>query len=188
MLIFFDLQVKAKTITEIHTEAEKNMGLCAGSTASIRNSCALAAGSQTPVGLNRPGTGGMMPGAPGSRPMPGTPGLDNDNWEVQRSRSMPRGVQPPLFNKTPLQSQRFLPQGSGGFISGKPSALLQGSGGGAAPPVVSPAARPIPTLSPTPVVSAAVPLKANDWVPRKEKVVTYSISYLIVYACLQIKC
>ncbi|GKD60020.1 eukaryotic translation initiation factor-like protein [Tanacetum coccineum] len=40
---------------------------------------------------------------------------------------MPRGVQPPLLGKTPSPSQKFLPQDSGGFISGKSSALY-GSG------------------------------------------------------------
>ncbi|KAI3711756.1 hypothetical protein L1987_70300 [Smallanthus sonchifolius] len=147
-------EVKAKTITEIHTEAEKNMGLRVGSTASIRNSRALAAGAQGGLGpnFNRPGTGGMMPGMPGTRLMPGTPGLDNDNWEVPRSRSIPRGVQPPLLNKTQLPTQRFLPQGSGGYIGGKPSALLQGSGGsgGAASSLVSQAATPVrPVATPS---------------------------------------
>ncbi|RCV45000.1 hypothetical protein SETIT_9G418800v2 [Setaria italica] len=41
--------------------------------------------------MNLPGTGGMVPGMPGSRKMPGVPGLDNDNLEVLCSRSMPRG-------------------------------------------------------------------------------------------------
>ncbi|KAJ0523683.1 putative MIF4G-like domain superfamily protein [Helianthus annuus] len=57
-------QVKAKTITEIHNEAEKNMGLRAGSTASIRNS--RAAQANISPNFNRPGTGGMMPGMPGA--------------------------------------------------------------------------------------------------------------------------
>ncbi|KAI3775356.1 hypothetical protein L1987_49929 [Smallanthus sonchifolius] len=169
-------QVKAKTITEIHKEAEKNMGLRAGSTASIRNSQV----SLSP-NFNRPGTGGMMPGMPGTRMMPGTPGLDDDNWEVQRSRSMPRGVQPPLLNKTPSPSQRLLPQGSGGAISGKPSALLQGSGGpgGAASTPVSqvaaPPTRPIPTPSP-----AVVPMKANNPDEFKRKTVSLLEEYFNV--------
>ncbi|KAI3803092.1 hypothetical protein L1987_31241 [Smallanthus sonchifolius] len=169
-------QVKAKTITEIHKEAEKNMGLRAGSTASIRNS----QGSLSP-NFNRPGTGGMMPGMPGTRMMPGTPGLDDDNWEVQRSRSMPRGVQPPLLNKTPSPSQRLLPQGSGGVISGKPSALLQGSGGpsGAASnpisQVAAPLTRPIPTPSP-----AVVPMKAKNPDEFKKKMVSLLEEYFSV--------
>ncbi|KAK4404360.1 Eukaryotic translation initiation factor isoform 4G-2 [Sesamum angolense] len=54
---------------------------------------------------------------------------------------MPRGdgsnvqtagrVQSPLIGKSPAVNQRLLPQGSGGFMGGRTSALLQGSG---APP------------------------------------------------------
>ncbi|PIN17637.1 Translation initiation factor 4F, ribosome/mRNA-bridging subunit (eIF-4G) [Handroanthus impetiginosus] len=144
-------EVKAKTITEIHSEAEKNLGLRPGATASIRNSRAIASGAQgsiSPSGfpMNRPGSGGMMPGMPGTRKMPGMPGMDNDNWEIPKSRSMPRGdgsnvqsggrVQSPLIGKSPSLNQRFLPQGSGGYMGGRTSALLHGSG---APP---PSARP----------------------------------------------
>ncbi|KAL3642982.1 Eukaryotic translation initiation factor isoform 4G-1 [Castilleja foliolosa] len=139
-------EVKAKTITEIHSDAEKNMGLRPGATASIRNSRAIASGAQgniSPSGfpMNRAGLGGMMPGMPGTRKIPGIPGVDNDNWEVPRTRSMPRGdapnfqtggrVQSPLIGKSPSLTPRLLPQGSGGFMGGKTSALLQGSG---APP------------------------------------------------------
>ncbi|GFY80972.1 MIF4G domain-containing protein [Actinidia rufa] len=90
-------EIKAKTITEIHSEAEKNLGLRPGATASIRNNRGIIPGGQgsiSPVGFpgNRPGTGGMMPGMPGTRKMPGMPGIDNDNWEVPRPRSMPRGL------------------------------------------------------------------------------------------------
>ncbi|PRQ26875.1 putative initiation factor eIF-4 gamma, MA3 [Rosa chinensis] len=133
-------EVKAKTITEIHSEAEKNLGLRPGATATIRNArIAAASGDLSPGGLpaTRPG---YMPGMPGSRKMPGMPGLDSDNWEVYRSRSMtkrdglvnsPSGgrVQPPLISKAPSLNSKFLPQGSGGIITGKTSALLQGSGG-----------------------------------------------------------
>ncbi|KAK2982638.1 hypothetical protein RJ640_007325 [Escallonia rubra] len=170
-------EVKAKTITEIHTEAEKNLRLRPGATASMRNNRAISSGAQgsiSPGGfpINRPGTGGMMPGMPGTRKMPGMPGIDNDNWEVPKSRSVPRGdgstnpsvarVQPPLMGKTPSLNQRLLPQGSGGLISGRSSALLQGSGAppgrpsnigfGVDPasqvPIAAPA-RPIPAASPT---------------------------------------
>ncbi|KAH6779366.1 MIF4G domain-containing protein / MA3 domain-containing protein [Perilla frutescens var. hirtella] len=141
-------EVKAKTITEIHSEAEKTLGLRPGATAGIRNSRAIASGAQgniSPGGLpvNRPGSGGMMPGMPGTRKMPGMPGMDNDNWEVPRSRSMSRGEgsnvhagrgQSPLVGKSPSVNQRLLPQGSGGFMSGKTSALLQGSSASPAPP------------------------------------------------------
>ncbi|KAK1414028.1 hypothetical protein QVD17_29766 [Tagetes erecta] len=181
-------EVKAKTITEIHTEAEKNMGLRAGSTASIRNSRALASGAQGSLGpnFNRPGTGGMMPGMPGTRMMPGTPVLDDDEWEVPRSR-MPRGVQQPLLNKTPSPSQKFLPQGSGGFVGGKPSALLQGSGGPSGPAsITSPQAaspyRSAPTSSqPSPAAAAAAgSLKAKNPDELKKKTVSLLEEYFSV--------
>lgn len=111
-----------------------------------------------------------MPGMPGTRKIPGMPGIiDNDNWEVPRSRSMPRGDasanqyaprgQPPLVGKSPSINSRLLPQGTG-LISGRPSALLQGS---SAPPVrpptfVEPVARPVVT-APAPVVEK--PLAPN---------------------------
>ncbi|KAK6944331.1 Initiation factor eIF-4 gamma, MA3 [Dillenia turbinata] len=170
-------EVKAKTITEIHSEAEKNLGLRPGATASIRNSRGIA-GAQGAVGLGgfpiaRPGTGGMMPGMPGTRKMPGMPGLDNDNWEVPKTRSTLRGDnfgaqaagRTPLFGKSPSLNSKLLPQGSGGIISGKTSALLQGSG---ALPVRSSSfvmgaesvtqntvpARPMPSVAERPVASA----------------------------------
>lgn len=176
--------MKAKTITEIHTEAEKNMGLRVGSTASIRNSRALGAGAQGSLGpnFNRPGTGGMMPGMPGTRMMPGTPGLDDDgDWEVPRSR-MPRGVQQPLLNKTPSSNQKFLPQGSGGFVGGKPSALLQGSGGPSvsipSPQAASPVRR-APTSS-QPPAAAAASLKAKNPDEFKKKTVSLLEEYFSV--------
>ncbi|XP_059292586.1 eukaryotic translation initiation factor-like [Lycium ferocissimum] len=104
--------------------------------------------------VNRPGTGCMMPGMPGTGKMPGAPGMDNDNWEVPRSQSMPRGngplvqpggrgqPQPPLVGKSPLLNSRLLPQGSGGLVSGKPSALLQSSCGFSVEPA-SQAPRPV---------------------------------------------
>ncbi|KAL3629686.1 Eukaryotic translation initiation factor isoform 4G-1 [Castilleja foliolosa] len=168
-------EVKAKTITEIHNEAEKNMGLRPGATASIRNNRVIVSGAQ--VGninlMNRPGAGGMMPGMPGIRKMPGMPGLDNDNWEVPKTRSMPRGdgsastrVQPPL-------NQRLLPQGSsgGGFLSGKTSALLQGSAPLVRQTSVEPtsqATAPIKPATPAPAVSTASAVKLNsDELKRK---------------------
>lgn len=133
-------EMKAKTITEIHSEAEKNLGLRPGATAMMRNGRTGATGGMGPGGfpIARPGAGGMMPGMPGTQKMPGMPGFDTDNWEVPRSRTMPRGdskslsqfpgcVQSPLIGKSPSINSKFLPQGSGGIISGKTSALLQGS-------------------------------------------------------------
>ncbi|KAF2310435.1 hypothetical protein GH714_010084 [Hevea brasiliensis] len=74
-------EVKAKTITEIHSEAEKNLGLRPGATSIIRN--------------NR----GVISAAPGA-------------------------AGPGAFPLTDLEQG-----GSGGFIGGKSSALLQGSTG-----------------------------------------------------------
>ncbi|XP_012463409.1 eukaryotic translation initiation factor isoform X4 [Gossypium raimondii] len=152
-------EVKAKTITEIHSEAEKNLGLRPGATASIRNSRIVSVGPISPGGLpiTRPGTGGLMPGMPGTRRMPGMPGMENDNWEVPRTRSMPRGdglgmlpvgrVPSPSINKPTSVNPRLLPQGSGGLMSGRTSALLQGS---SSPPVAQ------PSLPAKPVLVAAV--------------------------------
>ncbi|KAL2227967.1 eukaryotic translation initiation factor-like [Sesamum indicum] len=171
-------EVKAKKITEIHSEAEKNLGLRPGTTASIRNSRAIASGAQgsiSPGGfpMNRPGSGGMMPGMPGTRKMPGMPGMDGDSWEVPRSRSMPRGdgsatqtpvrVQQPLIGKSPAVNQRLLPQGSAGLMGAKTSALVQGSTAPPARPInfgsyvpetgtgVSVSSRQAPTVSMAPV-------------------------------------
>ncbi|KAK4257567.1 hypothetical protein QN277_007138 [Acacia crassicarpa] len=136
-------EVKAKTITEIHSEAEKNLGLRPGATASMRNNRPAASGVQgniSPGGfpISRPGTGGLMPGMPGTRKMPGMPGMDNDNWEIPRTRSMPRGDmssmqaagrgQSPLLSKPSALNSKLLPQGSG-LVSGRSSALVHGGGG-----------------------------------------------------------
>lgn len=152
-------EIKAKTISEIHSEAEKNLGLRPGAAAVIRNGRSSPGGPLSPGGfpMSRPGTGGMMPGMPGSRKMPGMPGLDNDNWEVPRSKSMPRGDslrnQGPLLNKpstvhkTSSINTRLLPQGSGAALIGK-SALL-GTGG--------PPSRPSVTAGPTPAQTTPSP-------------------------------
>ncbi|TXG60725.1 hypothetical protein EZV62_012088 [Acer yangbiense] len=165
-------EVKAKTITEIHSEAEKNLGLRPGATASMRNNRGIvsgAPGSTSPGGfpVNRPGAGGMMPGMPGNRKMLGMPGIDNDNWEIPRTRSMPRGdgsgMQPigrtPIMNKSGSVNTRLLPQGTGGLMSGR-SALLQGSGTPSVRPSnyvpgfeeVSTPSKPVPLSTAPPVV------------------------------------
>lgn len=103
---------------------------------------AAGAGAINPRGYNmgRPGTGGMMPGMPGTNMMPGAPGAPriDDDWELV-SRAAPKGnngVRPAYgqggsqfsSNRSPSSfNSKYLPQGSGGIISGKPSALLQGS-------------------------------------------------------------
>lgn len=126
-------EVKAKTISEIHSEAEKTLGLRPGTTANMRNgrgSSGLGGMNSAGLSLNRPGVGGMMPGMPVIRKMPGMPGMDGDNWEVPRSKAMPRGdasrSQPILQNKPSPMNSKLLPQGSGGIFDGRPSALLQG--------------------------------------------------------------
>ncbi|KAE8657925.1 Eukaryotic translation initiation factor isoform 4G-1 [Hibiscus syriacus] len=179
-------EVKAKTITEIHSEAEKNLGLRPGATASIRNSRPVSAGpvSLGPGGfpITRPGTGGLIPGMPGTRRMPGMPGMDNDNWEVPRTRSMTRGdgpgvqpggrVPPPLINKSTSVNPRLLPQGSGGLMSGRTSALLQGS---STPPARSynstlgsePVAQPSLSAKPVPVAAVSPVLEKPLAPPSK---------------------
>ncbi|KAG2573102.1 eukaryotic translation initiation factor-like [Panicum virgatum] len=184
-------EIKAKTISEIHSEAEKNLGLRPGAAAVIRNGRS-SPGPLSPGGfsMNRPGTGGMMPGMPGSRKMPGMPGLDNDNWEVPRSRSMPRGD--PLRNQTPLLNKlstvhktssinsRLLPQGSGAALIGK-SALL-GTGvpasrpssfaAGPTPAQTTPSPKPLsaaPAVAPVPDKPASAP-KGNSAELQKKTV------------------
>jgi len=168
--------VKAKTITEIHSEAEKNLGLRPGATASMRNSRVVSGvqgnASQGGFPIARPGTGGMMPGMPGTRRMPGMPGIDNDNWEVPRTRSMPRGDmsgmqgggrgQSPLISKTPTVNSKLLPQGSGGTISGRSSALVHGGGG-------APSARPSNVgLSTEPTPQMPAPVKPVSAIPSEK--------------------
>ncbi|KAK6249296.1 hypothetical protein QUC31_020861 [Theobroma cacao] len=162
-------EIKAKTITEIHSEAEKNLGLRPGATANMRNgrnSGALGVMASGGFPVTRPGSGGMMPGMPGIRKMPGMPGLDADNWEIPRSRSMPRDdglgpqpaghVQQPFISKSPSINSKFLPQGSGGIIGGKSSPLLQSSGG---PPARPPSFEPV---NPKPEISAAAAVSSPE--------------------------
>ncbi|OIW18635.1 hypothetical protein TanjilG_13387 [Lupinus angustifolius] len=186
-------EVKAKTITEIHSEAEKNLGLRPGATASMRNIRApsSAQGSTNPGGfpIARPGTGGLMPGMPGISGR-GIPGLDNDNWEKPRSRSITRGDisgtqtagrgQSPFLSKSSTTvNSKFLPQGSG-LVSGRNSALVHGGGGApsARPsntgvatesaPEISPPVKPVAAVSA--VVSQAPAAKFNTDVLRRKTV------------------
>lgn len=176
-------QIKAKTITEIHSEAERNLGLRPGATVNIRNSRGVvsgSAGNTSPGGfpINRPGFGGMMPGMPGTRKMPGMPGIDNDNWEVPRSRPIPRGgdgsgTQPagrggqtPLVGKAPMLNARLLPQGTGGSISNKTSALLQGAGASTTRPVnFGPGLEPSSQVQKPVTAAAVLPLAEKPQVP-----------------------
>ncbi|XP_031483227.1 eukaryotic translation initiation factor-like [Nymphaea colorata] len=173
-------EVKAKTISEIHSEAEKNLGLRPGAASRATG----AVGGTSPVGgfpINRPGAGGMMPGMPGTRKMPGMPGIDNDNWEVPRRGSIskmdPLSMQPggrmppPVVGKQGPFNSRLLPQGSGGIIAGRTSALLQGSG----PPTTTPQSQYPGPAKPLPVPgfskqSEPVALEASDKHPPAAKV------------------
>ncbi|KAF1887593.1 hypothetical protein Lal_00040647 [Lupinus albus] len=167
-------EVKAKTITEIHSEAEKNLGLRPGATANMRNTRVTSDvyGSTGPGGfpIARPGTGGMMPGMPGGKKMLG---LDDDNWEIPRTRSMmPRGGmsatqnagrgQSPLLSKSSIVNSKFLPQGSG-LISGKNSALVHGGGG---PPSARPSNSGIATEPASQIPSAVKPVAVSTEVSQ----------------------
>ncbi|KAK7388393.1 hypothetical protein VNO78_23209 [Psophocarpus tetragonolobus] len=171
-------EVKAKTITEIHSEAEKNLGLRPGATASMRNARATSGvqGNTSPGGfpIARPGTGGLMPGMPGNRRMPG---IDNDNWEMPRTRSMPRGDmsgmqtggrgQSPFLSKTSTVNSKLLPQGSGGIISGRNSALVHGSGAPARLPNLGISTEPTSQIpSPVKPVAAISSEKAQAPAPK----------------------
>ncbi|CAJ2649608.1 unnamed protein product [Trifolium pratense] len=169
-------EVKAKTISEIHKEAENNLGLRPGATAGMRNNRVSGVQGNAAVGgfpITRPGTGGLMPGMPGTRKMPGMPGIDNDNWEVPRTRSMPRGDmsvtqvggrgQSPFLSKPSALNSKLLPQGSSGLISGKNSALVHGGGTPARPSDFASGTEPAPQIpSPVKPVSAVSPEKPQD--------------------------
>nr|KYP31940.1 Eukaryotic initiation factor iso-4F subunit p82-34 [Cajanus cajan] len=185
-------EVKAKTINEIHSEAEKNLGLRPGATASIRNTRGGIQGNASSGGfpIARPGTGGLMPGMPGTRKMPGMPGFDNDNWEIPKTRSMPRelsGVQAAGRSNSSLPSKpttlnsKLLPQGSGGIVSGRNSALVHG-----APQLPSPAK----TVTPVPVSfekpqAPAPKLKTDDLHRRTVSILEEYFSIRLLDEALQ---
>lgn len=174
--------MKAKKITEIHSEAERNLGLRPGAMANMRNNNnnrTAISGAADSIGsgniLGRPGTGGMMPGMPGIWKMP----IDEGGWEIPRTRSMPRGnrqtvqqpgarVQPPpAMNKSLSVNSRLLPQGSGGLLNGggRPSAFLQGNGFSSAPQAAKPistAEKPLPWSQPQPQPQPQVAPLANS--------------------------
>ncbi|XP_078438537.1 eukaryotic translation initiation factor-like [Wolffia australiana] len=150
-------EIKAKTISEIHSEAEKTLGLRPGSMAALKNGrggAAAAAAASAGFPIARPGAGGMMPGMPGLRKMPGMPSPDPDAWETPRSRGLPRGgtaLPPAQLSKPAAINPRLLPQGSGGVISGKTSAFLQGATPLPPRAVPAPPARPVtPPQTPAP--------------------------------------
>jgi translation initiation factor 4G len=122
-------EMKAKTINEIHAEAEAKLGLRPGMMA-LRNGRAAA------MSGFMPGVGGMMPGMPGLPGMPGmpgggggmpgapmmgnfiVPGLEGDGWETVTARAGGRRK----------DTSGVLPMpGSGGF------GVMGGAMGGAMP-------------------------------------------------------
>ncbi|CAN6279166.1 unnamed protein product [Urochloa humidicola] len=156
-------EIKAKKISEIHTEAEMKLGLRLGSTANTGAGGPLSPGA---FPMNGPGTGGMMPGMPGTRKMPGMPGLDNDNWEVPRSKSRadPLRNHSQLVNKPSSVNSKLLPRGIGALASSKTSALV-GSGGPISRPSSyspGPAVVPAPSIAPGVEKPAAAPNKPNS--------------------------
>ncbi|XP_020572355.1 eukaryotic translation initiation factor [Phalaenopsis equestris] len=140
-------EVKAKTISEIHSEAEKTLGLRPGTTANMRNgrgAGGLGGGMNSGgLSLKPPGAGGMMmPGMPGAKKMPGMPGMpgmDGDNWEVvpRSSKSTLKAQHSPLISKPSPINPKLLPQGSGGLLAGRSSALLQGVNQPSRAPIIS---------------------------------------------------
>ncbi|KAJ4870669.1 Eukaryotic translation initiation factor isoform 4G-2 [Raphanus sativus] len=170
-------EMKAKKITEIHSEAEKTLGLRPGAMARNNNNRGGAdTGAADILGsgnfLGRSGTGGMMPGMPGGRKMPGMPVTDDDGWEMARSRSMPRGnrqnqqpagrVQSPaMINKSLSVNSRLLPQGSGGLLNGKPSALLQGNSAEPPKAVIAPAKPAVEKPQPPQPQEAVAPMATS---------------------------
>lgn len=166
-------EIKAKKISEIHTEAELKLGLRPGSTANIRNGRTSTGGSLThgAFPMNGPGTGGMMPGMPGVRKMPGMPGLDDDNWEIPRSKSRADQLRShtQLVNKLSAVNSRLLPQGSGALTSGKTSALVGSGGSISRPSSYSPELAVAPASSIAPVFGkpAATPKPISACLQKK---------------------
>lgn len=138
-------EVKAKTINEIHAEAEQTLGLRPGMTG-LRNGRAVPGVMGMPgIGNNFPISrpGSMMPGMPGLLPvsgkMPGAapllsgyiPGVESEGWEVfsygRRSKVSREGLIPPP-NTLPGRSAGM--PVSGTVPNSTTSKLLpQGSGG-----------------------------------------------------------
>ncbi|KAI4377277.1 hypothetical protein MLD38_014935 [Melastoma candidum] len=122
-------EVKAKKITEIHSEAEKNLGLRPGATARIRNNRNMP-GNPGAYPAGRLGTGGMMlvcVGCPGWMRTGNFSGLGLCQEVILRGCRI-LAVSSISVGRSPSLNARLLPQGSGGIIGGRPSALLPGSG------------------------------------------------------------
>lgn len=157
------------------------LGLRPGSTANLRNGRTGSGGPLSPGAFptNGPGTGGMMPGMPGVRKMPGMPGLDNDNWEVPRSKSRadPLHTQTQPVNKPSSVNSRLLPQGSGGALTSGKTSVLVGSGG----PVSGPSYSPGLVVAPAPSVAPVVDKPAADSRPNSTSLEKKTIALLEEY-------
>ncbi|MCO5568939.1 hypothetical protein L7F22_022642 [Adiantum nelumboides] len=143
-------EVKAKTINEIHAEAEQTLGLRSGLTALRNGRGATGVMGMPGLGNNFPPArlGGLMPGMPSLLPgggkMPGAaspmpsflPAVDSDGWETysKSKNKIPREGLIPAPNAMPSKpapgsrpnsaSSKFLSQGSAVSLINRPSALL----------------------------------------------------------------
>ncbi|KAF3600389.1 hypothetical protein F2Q69_00033213, partial [Brassica cretica] len=101
-------------------QAGRNLGLLPGAMANMRNKNNCGGADAEVIGsgnfFGRSGTGGMMPESAPS-------------WRVQS---------PVIMDKSLSVNSRLLPQGSGGILNGRPSALLQGSSAESPKAVVPP--------------------------------------------------
>ncbi|MCO5605952.1 hypothetical protein L7F22_060138 [Adiantum nelumboides] len=179
-------EVKAKTINEIHAEAEQTLGLRSGLTALRNGRGATGVMGMPGLGNNFPParSGGLMPGMPNllpgggkipgaASPMPSfLPAVDSDGgWETysKSKNKIPREGLIPAPNAMPSKpalgsrpnsaSSKFLSQGSAVSLINRPSALLGDSTVRTTPP----APRVLEPLNQGQVSTNAKP-------PEKEKV------------------
>ncbi|XP_002967145.2 eukaryotic translation initiation factor [Selaginella moellendorffii] len=159
-------EIKAKTINEIHAEAEQKLGIRSrnGRPGSAINKDS----SFMPAGRLMPGA--PMPGAPGA---PGGPprsmGIDPDGpWEMagpKKSKQREAAAAAAAMSyqsanipgRVPGRQQRVLPQASSVFL-GKSSPLL-GTGG---PTAEAPPAAPKPAPAPAPTPAPAPPVISEE--------------------------
>uniref|UniRef100_A0A6N2KNE4 MI domain-containing protein n=1 Tax=Salix viminalis TaxID=40686 RepID=A0A6N2KNE4_SALVM len=139
-------------------QAEKNLGMRPGATA-VMKMVVMLLGVWALVVSHWPAwLGGMMPGMPGMMKMPGMPGLDDGNWEVPRSRAMPRGnsfgpTQTFTSGKWWCHSWENKPVIAGQWCSSRPGFGTRTEPAGQTPKPVDPAVSAIPSpqkpLAPT---------------------------------------
>ncbi|KAG2319443.1 hypothetical protein Bca52824_012656 [Brassica carinata] len=105
------------------------------------------------------------------------PVTDDDGWEMARSRSMLRGnrqnlqpagrVQSPVIDKSFIS--RLLPQGSGGILNGRPSALLQGNSAEPPKAVAPPSRQTVEKPHPQEVAPPIATSLSSEVLSRKTK-------------------